>query len=221
MPRAFSLANFKDQLILTQRGHKAAQVEFDRALASTAEACKGKDKDFTEKRYVALESGCTTLKRAMEAVSDKNRAQRYFKFELLARQKRPSTPRLLKLFTRFYGLTADYGGSIWKPLVSLGLLWLSLTFIYGVNAHIAGVDLSPRKEIVGALDFSATHIFRPLFIWSKTEMGDARGWLAQYRAGLSAGGWLSIKLLATVQSFLSLTLLFLFGLATKRKFQIS
>lgn len=197
------------------------KIEFDRALASTAEACHGADNKFIESQYVALESGCTTLKRAMETVSDKNRAQRYFKFELLARQRRPSTPWLVKQFTKLYGWTADYGGSISRPLITLAVLWFVFAVIYGVNAHIAKVDLTATKTVIGALDFSATQIFRPLFIWSKTGMGDADSWLSQYHAGLSAGGLLFIKALETAQSFLSLTLLFLFGLATKRKFQIS
>lgn len=46
-------------------------------------------------------------------------------------------------------------------------------------------------------------------------------WLSEYKKQQTALGWLTIKRLATAQSFLSVTLLFLFGLATKRKFQIS
>ena len=157
----------------------------------------------------------------MEDISDKTRAQRFFKFELLARQQRPSTPWLVKKFTWLYGLTADYGGSMLRPLGALLFTWLFFAVVYGLDAHVIDVSTAnPIHMVWGAMDFSGTHIFRPLFIWSKTAASSDGSWLGQYRCQLSEGGWLSIKLLATLQSFISLTLLFLFGLATKRKFQI-
>ena len=219
---AFAHANIKDQIILTQRGDEEAQIEFDRALKSVAEACKIEaDKNKIEAHYVALEAGCTTLKRAMEQVSDKNRAQRFFKFELLARQQRPSTPWLVKRFTTLYGWTADYGGSIARPLISLAVTWLAFAFIYGLTAYFTQVKpASIAGYIWGPLEFSASHIFRPLFIWSTSTPSPDISWIGKFRAQLYGGEWFIIKLIATLQSFASLTLLFLFGLATKRKFQI-
>jgi hypothetical protein len=219
---AFAHANIKDQLILTQRGDKSAQDEFDRALKSTEEAGAGETDDKIEAHYVALEAGCTTLKQAMEKVSDRNRAQRYFKFELLARQRRPSSSPIVKLFTRFYGWTADYGGSIWRPFGTLICLTVLCWLIYAANAAYIADSVTERENTLSeALGFSISHIFRPFFIWSKIAAANDVSWFDHYRTNLSGWGWLSVKLLATVQSFLSVTLLFLFGLATKRKFQIS
>lgn len=236
---AFDNANIKDQLILSGQGDDDASKDFKLALAAVEEACFSDDKDIDlrikdtkkakeakeasrESRYVALERGCTTLKNAMEKTSDKNRAQRYFKFELLARQRRPSTPWAVKKMTSLYGLVADYGGSITRPLSSLFVSWAFFAFIYGVNAHLIGVTQdNPWTSLWGPMDFSLTHIFRPLFVWSSSTSANEIGWLPLYKDALSGGGWLTIKVLATVQSLASITLLFLFGLATKRKFQIS
>ncbi len=220
---AFDNANFKDQLILTQRGGGEAQIEFNRALASVSEACKSeKNKDKIEAYYVALEAGCTTLKRVMENTSDKNRAQRYFKFELMARRDRPSTQLITKIFTTFYGWVADYGGSITRPLITLGVVWAAFAAIYALNALCVEVNPTDQSNMIwDPVGFSTTHIFRPFYIWSKVVAADNQTWLGQYKSQLSDGGWIFIKLLATLQSFLSITLLFLFGLATKRKFQIS
>lgn len=218
---AFDHANIKDQLILTGRGDVYAQQEFDRALRSVEAACKSDETDTREDRYVALERGCTTLKKAMEASSDKTRAQRFFKFEMLARAKRPSTGPLTKFMTSIYGLTADYGGSLWRPLAALFISWLVFTLIYGVNGYFIGVTpTNPLSIFWGPIDLSAANIFRPLLIWSKAILPNDATWLDLYQDTLSPGGWLTIKLLATVQSFISITLIFLFGLATKRKFQI-
>jgi len=91
-----------------------------------------------------------------------------------------------------------------------------------VNAYLLGVQPdNPWTSLWGPMDFSLTHIFRPLFVWSSSSSANEIGWLPHYKDALSGGGWLTIKVLATLQSLSSLTLLFLFGLATKRKFQIS
>ena len=113
---AFGNATIKDDIILPDHGPEKAQEGFDLALKSLTEACTEKDEEETGTHFIALEQGSIRLKRAMENQSDKHRAQRYFKFELLARQKRPSTPLLVKIFTSLYGLVADYGGSIARPL---------------------------------------------------------------------------------------------------------
>lgn len=218
---AFDNANIKDQLILSRRGEDYASKEFRRALKSTQDACRADTTDRQEERYAALEAGCTTLKLAMEKISDKTRAQRYFKFELLARQKRPSSGPLTKFMTWAYGLTADYGGSMWKPLASLFAAWIVFAIIFNVNAHLIDVSATSVSPLVwGPLDLSAANIFRPFLIWSKAILPGDQTWLGLYQETLSPGGWLAIKLLCTAQSFVSLTFLFLFGLAAKRKFQI-
>ena len=218
---AFGNATIKDDIILPDHGPEKAQEGFDLALKSLTEACTEKDEEETGTHFVALEQGSIRLKRAMENQSDKHRAQRYFKFELLARQKRPSTPLLVKIFTSLYGLVADYGGSIARPLWSLAAVWVFFGLIYGLNAWC--IDVKPETiwgYFWGPLEFSMTHVFRPLFIWSSAIPSADVSWAGKYREQLADGGWFAIKFLATLQSFLSLTFLFLFGLATKRKFQI-
>ena len=218
---AFPNAKISDQIILRDLGDDKAQDGFNRVLKSLSEACSEKNKEETRQQYIALEQGCIRLKRAMEDKSDKTRAQRFFKYELLARQHRPSTPRLVKIFTTLYGWTADYGGSISRPLWSLAAVWVFFGLIYGLNAWC--IDVKPETiwgYFWGPLEFSMTHVFRPLFIWSSAIPSADASWAGKYREQLADGGWFAIKFLATLQSFLSLTFLFLFGLATKRKFQI-
>ena len=127
----------------------------------------------------------------------------------------------MKIFTTLYGWTADYGGSISRPLWSLAAVWVFFGLIYGLNAWC--IDVKPETiwgYFWGPLEFSMTHVFRPLFIWSSAIPSADASWAGKYREQLADGGWFAIKFLATLQSFLSLTFLFLFGLATKRKFQI-
>ena len=77
------------------------------------------------------------------------------------------------------------------------------------------------SEFWDALLFSAGNVFRPFGAWS-SELANTDSWLQSF---LDGGGdplqQLLIRLAASVQSVLGIILLFLFGLAVRRRFQIN
>ena len=224
---AFDGAEFQKRVVLPDAGDKIEYKRFLRALKSVeklnkVEQLERKSDAPQERRFGALERGCMTLKQAMEKMSDKNRAFRYFKFEMLARQKRPSVSKVTKIVSRIYEIVADYGASIWRPTAFYIGSLLFFATVYLTNSFLIETNqLSLLENAISSLDFSASNVFRPLTIWSERLTSDTTSWAHSYKESLSDGGWVTIKFIATIQSFFSLTCLFLIGLAIKRKFQIN
>ena len=173
-----------------------------------------------------LERGCRVLKHAMSQASDRSREQLLYKFELLSRRSKTSVGCFEKLASDIYGWVSDYGASIERPLV-----WLLLTFIlcavgyfaWALGSGIVGTDSSHVDFVVAqwqAAEFSLSNVFKPfssLAESSTTPKSLADLLLSHKKPGLS----FAVRLVATLQSFISIVLLFLSGIALRRRFQIS
>lgn len=236
---------------------ETAEDGFRRAVAATEEAIQGdaeavsaakseKDRETLDRqrpphergadaRWAALAGGFRALKLAMEAQSDQDRQQRFYRFELRARLRRPSTPWWeRRVAGPLYWASSDYGMSIKRPFVALfALIFVFASFYAGVAA-LVGVGWS----VFPPVDFSISQSVRPFGVWWGPAMPDipllpgqpdaslaarleAAPWRVQLAHGLGQAGWTGVKVLATVQSFFSIVLLFLFALAVRRRFQIS
>ncbi|MFS2317969.1 pentapeptide repeat-containing protein, partial [Maricaulis sp. D1M11] len=195
--------------------------------------------------WAALEGGCRTLKRAMAQQGDHHREQQFFRMELMARQNRPvrsdayrdgQLTRWDRWAARAYGVFADYGASFLRPLgwVMGGAFGLALVyFCLGNGARLSsmpafgfdygGLALIGHILSTGAsesVDLAFQQVFRPFFIWAPGYAETGEGWIQTVKATSHPAWWLVIKILATLQSFISIALLFLSGLALRRKFQI-
>ena len=186
-------------------------------------------------RWAALSGGLRTLKLAMEAQSDQDRQQRFYRFELRARLRRPSTPWWeRRIAGPLYWASSDYGTSIAWPLAALLGLIAAFAAVYWAIAALAGAGLGPAAPI----DFALSQSVRPFGVWwgpampdipplpgqpgaSLAERLEAAPWRVQLAHALGQAGWTGVKVIATVQSFFSIILLFLFALAVRRRFQIS
>ncbi len=248
---------FKDAAKATK-----AAVRRDQSLQRAKDYSTAEDKNAHERggeaRWRTLASGFRTLKLAMEAQSDKDREQRFYRYELKARMRRPSTRWWEKRVSGLYGLTANYGASIARPFFSLAVMMVAFSALYWAVANAAGLPqgaaLAPSAVTVQtthaaqdtewaanvwpALDFSMSQTFRPFGVWwgpgmpeipaapgrSEASLEDrlaSAPWRVQLAHALGQGWWTAVKFVATVQSLLSVILLFLFALAVRRRFQIS
>ena len=193
-------------------------------------------------RAAQLEAAYQTLKLAMEANRERNEEQRFFRLELLARRRRTddAVPRWERLLSDAYGWTSDFGGSVFRPLERLMLLSLSMAAVYVFAACLAEmrwpVVISPGRTDVSlpfeALTFSAETVFRPFHYWTDRALAE-NGQLtkALFSAegvdgggawgGLRTGFSFLMRVIATLQSFAAIVLLFLTALAVRRKFQIN
>ena len=182
-------------------------------------------------RLSALEGGLRTLKLAMDKASDRIREQRYYRYELITRRKRPSTPMWERLVSWLFWLLSDYGGSMWRPFVSFFVITISFAFFYFAWANALDTGLARWSDGTGsasAIGFSMGQAFRPFGVWWGPSMPaipisglDTAPWEVRIAHAAGTAGWVGIKALATIQSFFSLVLLFLFALAVRRRFQIT
>ncbi len=185
-------------------------------------------------RFAELELAFRTLKLAMENIRDRDREQTFYRYELICRRRQSTTFWGERLFSQGYGLIANYGGSLFRPIATLAIL----TVLFGLGYWAWAAALQDRALVLwgpggvqndawDALLFSANNVFRPFNAWGAEA--DQSAWLKALLAArtgeegvVHGGGWrLAIRLVATLQSLFAIVLAFLFALAVRRRFQIS
>ncbi|WP_417497045.1 pentapeptide repeat-containing protein [Maricaulis sp.] len=203
--------------------------------------------------YGALEGGCRVLKQAMKAAGDSQREQQFYRYELIARRKRPSNKVFwdgdspVSIFEKglswIYGLTAGYGASIARPLFVAAAASLVFAAIFSVWARgVSGdpVDIAslwpsvrdgtlwqfiPQSlsdgRFAAASEFALQNLLRPFGVWLPGFPGSEAGWAMDFKANTGPAGWNWVRIVASIQSFFSIVMLFLSALALRRKFQIS
>ncbi|MFZ4071857.1 MAG: pentapeptide repeat-containing protein, partial [Caulobacterales bacterium] len=175
----------------------------------------------------ALEGGCRVLKQAFAGASDSVREQQFYRYEVIARRKQKATPWTEKLFSYLYGWTASYGASIGRPVVAV----FAVVALFAVIYWLAKVGLGPAGAAFAAipaggpidpsfrdaLEFSFSRVF-PFGAFEEVS----KEWIAAFEPGAEDTLWtLLLRIVASVQSALALALVFVFGLAVRRKFQIN
>ena len=206
------------------------------AIAADIASAKSNEDDKRSRRQVAREAkanrwdelagGYRTAKAAMERQGAFERAQRYYRYEVQARIKKPTITWPERLAARFYGLFSDYGASIGRPFLGLGFFLLFFAGVYlsiGVNLGEAVFSHTMLTEDSWqALEFSLNNAFRPLSALATQQPveGETVRLAGKLLYG-HGGGWGNlVRAFAIFQSLISLVLAFLFGLAVRRKFQI-
>ncbi len=240
-----------DQGILLDSDHPDP-AQFDAALKAAAAAAArddafepGDERDpdserrGRDKRFAALEAGCRALKTAMAEENDRAREQVFYTFELRAREHRfdrsaePGKQGPLTLagyrFSRAYGIIANYGTSISRPLIWLGkltlgfaalnLLVLALALLFGSVAAENWVWWAPdapfHPSLTDTLGLAFKNALGPLRVLAGNggtfdHLGD--------RAPIFTG----LMLVSTlIQGLASSALIFLSLLALRRQFQIN
>lgn len=157
----------------------------------------------------------------MERNGDVDRAQIYHRYEIEARLRRPTTTPAERLTARLYKSCSDYGASIILPIFTLaGLFWL-FGAIYLILAMLAGADIAPFRpatayaaDLLDAFSLSFKNAFLQLDGFGKITSEQMQ---ALFGNGLIS--WIA-RFVGVIQTFFSIILAFLFGLAVRRKFQI-
>ena len=168
------------------------------------------------------------MKTVAERKGDFLLSQTYYLFEVRTRVKRPEIVFWEKVAAAFYGLSSDYGNSIARPFVSLAVILAGFAAIYlALAIEVNLVDWQDREAVqsgfLQSLDFSLNNVFRPLSALS-TEAPSMRE--ASRLAGKLLNNYgdafgLVVRAISIVQSLTGIVLAFLFGLAVRRRFQIS
>jgi len=203
-------------------------ASIDEALENKPKARGREKKAIQDDLLNALEGGFRTLKKVAEKKGNFLLAQTYYRFEVKTRVRRPSIPFWEKVAAGFYGLSSDYGNSIARPFVSLAFILAGFAAIYlALAIEVNLVDWQDRQALqngfLESLDFALENVFRPLSALS-TEAprdGDATSWAGKLLNNYGKGFGLIVTAISIVQSLTGIVLAFLFGLAVRRRFQIS
>jgi len=224
----------------------AAGTDADQWKMAEDKRRKGVDKDATklvtsqeitvyvrqahDLRLRELERGCRVLKQAMEQASNKNREQLLHRFELIARRSQCDTPLWERFFSHIYEWTSNYGGSIARPLgVLLLVLIPGFTALYWGWAAMLNrlfptqvIGILPIADAWASLRFAWTNAFQPFSALASNLIAPHEtSWLAAFLTDFGPGWGFAVRVVATTQSVASLVLIFLSGLAVRRRFQIS
>jgi uncharacterized protein YjbI with pentapeptide repeats len=179
-------------------------------------ASKGQQGSRSDALLHQLEGGFRFLKRSAENNRDKLAEQKFYKGELTCRRLQRATPRAERVFSLLYGLVSDYGLSMGRPLLTLALLWLVFSVFFAVD----GLIVQPRQGMPhlwgAALEMSARLVFQPFSIWGNEFRDVFKEIICKKQPWL-----LFVSLVGTLESVVSTALLFLTGLALKRRFQIN
>jgi len=192
--------------------------------------CRGRverrGEDFTADSYFdSLETSFRTLKQMMEDRRDRVREGEFFNLELRARRKRTDVPWWERVASFIYWGISDYGNSIFRPLAVMLMLYVGLSLLYFAmgdheNLFSAGVRFVP-SHLYSAFGFSWNNVFSPFSVLDPQRFSGGDPWAHDLVVSPDAGFDFRVKVIATMQSLLTLTLAFLAGLAGRRRFQIN
>lgn len=221
---AFDGASFEKGVKLDRTKERESDILFKKELRQASMSVKTEDHkrmgsqnlfriDDSESRLMELESGCRILRQEMIKQGDKSREHLLYKYESIARREQSSTPGAERFISHLYDVTSDYGASITTPAIWLLTLSWFYAQIYAVSFPV--IATSGSDKLLYGLLVSFSRIF-PF-----GAFGDVTSSFASdiYRLGMP---WTSglFMLVATSQSFFAIILIFLCGLAVRRKFQI-
>ncbi len=182
--------------------------------------------DFTADGYFdGLETSFRTLKQMMEDRRDRVREGEFFNYELRARRKRTDVPWWERIASFVYWGISDYGNSIFRPLLVMLALYVGLSLVYFAmgdheNLFAAGARFVP-SHLYSAFGFAWNNVFSPFSVLDPQRFSGGDPWAHDLVFSPDEGFDFRVKVIATVQSLLTLTLAFLAGLAGRRRFQIN
>lgn len=169
-------------------------------------------------------SGVRVIRLASQSSGDKLSESQLHALELAAYQRLSTTQAASKFVAMLYGLSSDYGCSLLKPFV--WLLVLMFVSSIGYSALNESAQLTPFSgqlnwpEVLQGLVYSVSRVI-PIGPWQDLVFADS---ILSTGKGASSNPSspekIAVVFLATAQSFFSAILLFLFGLAARRKFQV-
>lgn len=217
---ALDEAEFEKRLLLDDPDEATAIAEFDTRILPAAIA-GGTNPRTGDALVKELEGGCRVVKVAMGKARNELVEQRYYRFQLIARRHQPGTPWPEKAASWLYGAASNYGLSLSRPLAGLGVTFIGFALLYAglaIAADDCAVVIEASRQPArwfNVLSMSASRLF-PFGAFDMVS----RDWLAALEQVAGPAPVLAARGLATLQSLISVILIFLFGLAIRRRFQV-
>ncbi len=164
-----------------------------------------------------------TLRYAMKSQDAYEEEARFWGLEMRAKERELSWDRsgwLPKLLSLLYAASSRYGNSIGRPLAMWLLILVCFAGLYAVFR--IGFTFEGTWQYLKLLEFSFLQTVRPFGVWSDEG---SRAVIRLVFDGelfkVPSGQILFVRMLATMQSVLSLACLALFGFALRRQFRMA
>ncbi len=174
--------------------------------------------DFADARFLDTSSpgsamAYRTLKQDMEEKRARQEQLVFYALEMKCRRSEEKR-KFLKFISWLYEATSDYGQRIFLPLAWLAFFFLFFALIYAAYFKVL-LNLDAASILPQSLRFSIKQIVRPFGVFTSSFPDGIFG-------KIPPTSLLSLPLIiaATLQSFLSLVLLLLSGLAARWRFKI-
>lgn len=211
----FESTEFKGEVTFSGYSDGEAKASFREELRTII------DQDISpeakDKEVKILEDGCRTLRKLAERRGDVHQEYLWHRSELIARFHRASSSLPERLFSKLYGLFADYGLSIVRPFFALVVVVLLSALIYA--GAVSGIEFGSSPDagsIKEGLNFSLNRSF-PLGLFEPTDAS----WLKRLKTNGEGGPNFFSRIYATAQSIVTVILLYLGVMAVRRKFRIA
>lgn len=182
-------------------------------------------------RLSRYERAYNALRQRFSEVGNAKYERQFHNYELRARRRRidADAPAVEGAVSWVYDAFSRYGQSIARPLAILFFTWVAFAFVYFFIAGVSTFDGAVESGV-----FSARQVVKPFTAWSRdfalsaapASNGSPTALDPWIRDLMSVGSKSEViqstvvRLFATVQSFLSIILLFLSGLAVRRTFGV-
>jgi len=223
--------------LLTKPPRKDSDADKDAAVAGYPSFLDG------------LAGGCRVFKNYFDSKGDRERAQRFFRLELQARMKSGEVGRLERSVFWGYRIFSNYGASVGRPFAWLASSVPSFAMLYWIIAAACLNPISSQtkpigelypiqtisevsdrfvkgdfseidtRPMLGALSFSAHRTF-PFGAWDVRADEKNNNMRKLLLGDGEEGANFTVRVLATVQSIFSLAMIFLSGLAIRRRFKM-
>ena len=205
-----TLASFSEQLSRIKAKPKKSSISKEKLTPNQA-----------NRLLDDLAGGCRVLKKYFDSQGDRDRSQRFFRLELEARMKSDEVSRLERLIFWAYRRSSDYGASIGLPLFLLfGSIAICTILYWVVSAFLmAPTGLTHAQLWAGSLDFSLQRAFPFVALDGR---GDTNPF-SMRKILLGEGErclYVGMRVLVTIQTIFSLAMIFLSGLAIRRRFKM-
>ena len=154
------------------------------------------------------------LKHAMENQRAWDEAFRFHALELRSRRNDLTTLWYIKLSSHAYEIISEYGQNIWRPMWLSSVLLFACICVYGIWAYLHISGFMPECFYRDLFTFSVEQVVRPFHVWSH-----------DYKVPVNLSVWfnsnaIAVRIVATLQSLFSLSLITMFVFAVRRRFRM-
>jgi hypothetical protein len=182
----------------------------DTSFADAEFAIPGKNDTEQAEKY---ESAFRVLRHHMETLRNHGQQMKFARLEMQARERRfgsSDVPLLVRSLSRGYGWVSDYGQSIGRPLLGLGLAMIIAAISYytlaGASGHWDSAFLMAMQSSLPPVSNSVANFFGGFSDIAFLNALDAKPFIT--------------RTIMTVHGVFSITMVFLSLLAIRRRFQL-